>query len=106
MSIENFNLPEVEEEDIDIITLSDEDMKKINELEDSASYGSNPFAMAGRMTTATANAMETAAGNEAGAITGFMGMLKLNLTISRNRHCGICTRDICFSIENILISAY
>lgn len=36
--------------------------------------GSNPFMMAGRMTDATANAMETAAGNEAGAMTGFMGM--------------------------------
>lgn len=36
--------------------------------------GSNPFMMAGRMTTATANAMETAAGNEAGAVNGFMGM--------------------------------
>jgi len=56
------------------ITLADEDMKKIQEMEDSASYGSNPFMMAGRMTTATANAMETAAGNNAGAMTGFMGM--------------------------------
>ncbi len=56
------------------ITLTEEDMKKINELEESVSYGANPFAMAGRMTTATANAMETAAGNEAGAMTGFMGM--------------------------------
>ena len=56
------------------ITLADEDMKKIQEMEDSASYGSNPFMMAGRMTTATANAMETAAGNSAGAMTGFMGL--------------------------------
>ena len=56
------------------ITLTDEDMKKIQEMEDSASYGSNPFMMAGRMTTATANAMETAAGNSAGAVTGFMGL--------------------------------
>ena len=56
------------------ITLNPEDMKKIQEMEDSASYGSNPFMMAGRMTTATANAMETAAGNSAGAMTGFMGM--------------------------------
>ena len=56
------------------ITLTDEDMKKIQEMEDSMSYGSNPFMMAGRMTTATANAMETAAGNSAGAMTGFMGM--------------------------------
>ena len=56
------------------ITLTPEDMKKINEMEDSASYGSNPFMTGGRMTTATANAMEAAAGNTAGAMTGFMGM--------------------------------
>lgn len=56
------------------ITLTDDDMKKINELEDAASIGSNPFIMAGRMTDATAEAMKTAAGNDAGAMTGFMGM--------------------------------
>ena len=56
------------------ITLTEEDMKKINQMEDSATYGQNPFMMAGRMTESTANAMETAAGNSAGAMTGFMGM--------------------------------
>ena len=56
------------------ITLDPEDMKKIQEMEDSASYGQNAFMMGGRMTTATANAMETAAGNASGAMTGFMGM--------------------------------
>ena len=56
------------------ITLTEEDMKKINEMEDAASIGSNPFMMAGRMTNATADAMQTAAGNSAGAMTGFMGM--------------------------------
>ena len=56
------------------ITLTEEDMKKINQMEDAASLGSNPFMMAGRMTDSTANAMETAAGNTAGAMTGFMGM--------------------------------
>ncbi len=56
------------------ITLTAEDMKKINQLEDAASMGANPFMMAGRMTDATASAMETAAGNAAGAMTGFMGM--------------------------------
>ena len=56
------------------ITLDPEDMKKIQEMEDSMSYGSNAAMMAGRMTGATANAMETAAGNSAGAMTGFMGM--------------------------------
>ena len=56
------------------ITLNPEDMQKIQEMEDSVSYGANAAMMAGRMTTATANAMETAAGNSAGAMTGFMGM--------------------------------
>ena len=56
------------------ITLTEEDMKKINQMEDAVAMGSNPFMMAGRMTDATANAMETAAGNSAGAMTGFMGM--------------------------------
>ena len=56
------------------ITLNPEDMKKIQEMEDSVSFGSNAAMMAGRMTAATANAMETAAGNSAGAMTGFMGM--------------------------------
>ena len=56
------------------ITLTEGDMKKINQMEDAVAMGSNPFMMAGRMTDATANAMETAAGNSAGAMTGFMGM--------------------------------
>ena len=56
------------------ITLTEEDMKKINQMEDAASLGSNPFMMAGRMTDATANSMETAADNAAGAMTGFLGM--------------------------------
>lgn len=56
------------------ITLTAEDMKKINELEDAAAYGASPMTMAGRMTDATASAMQTAAGNSAGAMTGFMGM--------------------------------
>lgn len=56
------------------ITLTEEDMKKINEIEDAANISSNPFMMAGRMTNATADTMQTAAGNPAGALTGFMGM--------------------------------
>lgn len=56
------------------ITLTDEDMKKINELEDAANLGYNANMMAGRMANATADAMQTAAGNTAGAMTGFMGM--------------------------------
>ncbi len=64
----------VEKITINPITLSDEDMKKINQMEDAASLGSNPFMMAGRMTDATANAMESAANNSSGAMTGFMGL--------------------------------
>ncbi len=56
------------------ITLTPEDLKKINEMEDAATMGTNPFMMAGRMTNATADAMNTAAANEAGAMTGFMGV--------------------------------
>jgi len=56
------------------ITLNPEDMKKIQQMEDAASVGSNPFMMAGLQATATANAMEAAASNSAGAMTGFMGM--------------------------------
>lgn len=56
------------------ITLTPEDMKKINEMEDAATYGSSAQMMAGRMTDATAEAMTAAAGNSAGAMTGFMGM--------------------------------
>ena len=56
------------------INLTPEDMKAIAQMEDSVSYGSNGAMMAGRMMTSTANAMETAAGNSAGAMTGFMGM--------------------------------
>ena len=56
------------------IRLNDEDMKKITDMEDAASYGSNPCMMSGRMTQATANAMEAAAANTAGAMTGFMGL--------------------------------
>lgn len=56
------------------ITLNPEDMKKIQDMEDAATMGSNPFMMAGRMTGATANAMEAAAANEKGAMNGFFGM--------------------------------
>ena len=56
------------------ITLTPEDMKKINEMEDAASLGTNASMMAGRMTDATASAMEKAAENPNGAMMGFMGM--------------------------------
>jgi len=64
----------IEKITINPISLTDEDMKKINEMEDAATLGQNPFMMAGRMTDATANAMEKAAANESGAMNGFIGM--------------------------------
>ena len=56
------------------ITLNPEDMKKIQDMEDAMTMGSNAAMMAGRMTTATANAMEAAASNQGGAMNGFIGM--------------------------------
>ena len=56
------------------ITLTPEDMTKINQMEDAATMGKNPYMMAGRMVDSTASAMETAAGNPNGAMMGFMGM--------------------------------
>ena len=56
------------------ITLNPEDMQKIQQMEDAATLGSNPYMMAGRVTDATATAMEHAADNSAGAMTGFMGV--------------------------------
>ena len=56
------------------ITLTQEDMDAIQQMEDSVSLGSNASMMAGRMTGATASAMEKAASNPNGAMMGFMGM--------------------------------
>ena len=56
------------------ITLNPEDMKKIQTLEDAMTAGQNAFMMAGLEATSTAEARVAAAGNTAGAMTGFMGM--------------------------------
>lgn len=56
------------------ITLTAEDLQKIKSLEDAAEMGSDPFMMAGRMADAQASAMEAAAANPNGGMTGFMGM--------------------------------
>lgn len=56
------------------ITLTEEDLKKVQQMEDAAAYGSNPNMMAGRMGEATATAMESAANNQSGAMNGFIGM--------------------------------
>lgn len=56
------------------ITLTEEDMKKVQQLEDAASFATNPNLMAGRLGDARATAMEAAANNPNGAMAGFMGM--------------------------------
>ena len=60
------------------ITLNPEDMKKLQEMEDSMSYGSNAAMALGRDAMSVANAREIAAGNSAGAMTGIMGMGMVN----------------------------
>ena len=59
---------------INSVTASDEDVKKIQRLQEATATGSNAFAMAGRLTNAQAQAMEDAANNPNGAMMGFMGM--------------------------------
>lgn len=56
------------------INLTDEDRAKIQQMEDDAALGSNPFMMAGREAAARASAMQAAASNPNGAMMGFMGM--------------------------------
>ena len=56
------------------ISLTDEDRAVIQQMEDDATLGSNPFMMAGREAAARAAAMEAAAANPNGAMMGFMGM--------------------------------
>ena len=55
------------------ITLTDEDLKKIQQMEDAAAYGSSPSMMAGRLGDASAEAMIGAANNPNGAVGGFVG---------------------------------
>ncbi|MDO4380259.1 MAG: SPFH domain-containing protein [Clostridia bacterium] len=59
---------------INSVTASEEDVKKIQRLQEATAMGSNAFAMAGRLTNAQAQAMEDAANNPNGAMAGFMGM--------------------------------
>ena len=55
------------------INLTDESMAKVNKI-DEATIFSNKNLQSGLMASATADAMKTAAGNENGAMMGFMGM--------------------------------
>jgi membrane protease subunit (stomatin/prohibitin family) len=55
------------------ITVDENSAKKIEQFQESRVY-TNSQMMGARLGTAQANAMETAAGNSAGAMAGFMGM--------------------------------
>ena len=59
---------------INSVTASEKEVEKIQRMQEAAAMGSNAFAMAGRLTNAQAQAMEDAANNPNGAMTGFMGM--------------------------------
>ena len=56
------------------ITLTPEDMQKIDKYEESANLGNNAAMALGRDAASVANAREAAASNTAGAMAGFMGM--------------------------------
>lgn len=58
---------------LESITVDDASAKKIEQFQE-ARVLSNPVMAAGRLTAGSANAVETAAGNESGAMNGFMGM--------------------------------
>lgn len=64
---------EVESFGISSVTADEKDMKKIQEIQEAATYSDDRF-KGGRMTAAMANAVEGAATNENGAMAGFMGM--------------------------------
>ncbi len=55
------------------INLTDESMARVNKIDDATIF-SNANLQSGLMASATADAMKTAAGNENGAMMGFMGM--------------------------------
>lgn len=59
---------------ISSVTASDEDVKRIQRLQEAAAMGGNALTMAGRLASAQAQAMEDAANNSNGAMAGFMGM--------------------------------
>lgn len=59
------------------INLTEESMKRVSRIDDATIF-SNPNLQSGLMAQASAEAMQTAAGNEAGAMVGFMGMNMAN----------------------------
>ena len=62
---------------IEKITPDEESRNRVEQFDTAAMYGSSEYA-AGRMVAATAQAMENAASNEAGAGAGFMGVGMMN----------------------------
>lgn len=59
---------------LESITVDEASSQKIAQFQESRAYGTNAAMAGGRLAAAQANAMESAAANEAGAFTGFMGM--------------------------------
>lgn len=59
------------------VNLTDESMERVSRIDDATIF-SNPNLQSGLMAQSTAKAMETAAGNDAGAMVGFMGMNMTN----------------------------
>ena len=55
------------------INLTDNSMQRVNKIDDATIFA-NKELQSGLMASASADAMKTAAGNSAGAMTGFMGM--------------------------------
>ncbi len=59
---------------VNTVTASEKEVEKIQRMQEAAAMGSSAFTMAGRLAGAQAQAMEDAAKNSSGAMTGFMGM--------------------------------
>ena len=59
---------------VNTVSASEKDFERIQKMQEAAAMGSNAFTMAGRLAGAQAQAMEDAAKNTAGSMTGFMGM--------------------------------
>lgn len=59
---------------LESVTVDEESAAKISRLQEARAVGANAAIAGGRLLDAQANAMEAAASNAAGAMTGFMGM--------------------------------
>lgn len=59
---------------LESVTVDDASAEKISKLQEARAMGTNAAIAGGRLVNAQANAMEAAASNTAGAMTGFMGL--------------------------------